>query len=219
MKAVRPVIELKNVSLQSGEFQLKNLSLDIKTGEYAIVTGQSGCGKTTLMEGICGLRPLCTGEIWLQGRNVSRSSPAERGIGFVPQDAALFDSMRVREQIGFALKLRKATEMEITTRVQQLAEQMNIVGLLDRLPVGLSGGEQKRVALARALCAEPKILCLDEPLSALDDDTRYEMIELLKSLKGDYTVLHITHSRHEVEQLATHCLLLEQGAIRSVSIT
>ncbi|MDC0307976.1 MAG: ATP-binding cassette domain-containing protein [Planctomycetaceae bacterium] len=218
LKAVCPVIELKNVSLQSGEFHLENLSLCIETGEYAVVTGQSGCGKTTLMEGICGLRPLSKGEIWLQGHNVSHSSPAERGIGFVPQDAALFDSMTVRDQIGFALKLRKSDKDEIASRVLGLAEQMNIAGLLDRQALGLSGGEQKRVALARALCAEPEILCLDEPLSALDDDTRYEMIELLKSLKGDYTVLHITHNRHEVEQLASHCLLLEQGAIRRLPV-
>lgn len=216
VKADCPVIELKNVCLQSGAFHLQNLSLCVETGEYAVVTGQSGCGKTTLMEGICGLRPLRSGEIWLQGRNVSHSSPADRGIGFVPQDAALFDSMTVREQIGFALKLRKSAVDEIARRVQQLAVQMNIVGLLDRQPAGLSGGEQKRIALARALSAEPEILCLDEPLSALDDDTRYELIELLKSLKGRYTVLHITHNRHEVEQLATQCLRLDQGVIRTV---
>jgi len=210
------VIELKKVALQSGEFLLQNLSLSVKSGEYAVLTGQSGGGKTTLMEGICGLRPLRAGEIWLHGQDVSSFSPAARGIGFVPQDAALFEGMAVREQIGFALKLRKSSDAEIVKRVQLLAEQMGIEGLLDRKPLGLSGGEQKRVALARALSAEPKILCLDEPLSALDDETRYEMIELLKNLKGQYTVLHITHNRHEVDQLATQCLRLDQGVLTEV---
>ena len=210
------MIQLKQVSLQSGIFRLNQISVQIPTGEYAVLTGKSGSGKTTLLEGLCGLRPLLDGEIWLHDQNASDWTPAERGIGFVPQDAALFESMTVREQIGFAMKLQHRSQEEILQRTTELAQQMNISDLLDRKPVGLSGGEQKRVALSRALSAEPKILCLDEPLSALDDETRCEIVELLKTLKGTYTVLHITHNRHEVEELADRCLLLEDGTLRTV---
>lgn len=210
------MIELKNVSVNSGEFSLKQISIQIPGGEYAVLTGKSGCGKTTLLEGLCGLRPLLDGEIWLHGEDASDWAPAQRGIGFVPQDAALFDGMTVREQIGFAMKLKHRTDAVISNRTEELAEQMHISDLLERKPRGLSGGEQKRVALARALSAEPKILCLDEPLSALDDETRHEIVELLKTLKGQYTVLHITHNRQEVEQLADCCLLLEDGRLSTV---
>ncbi|MBD3675803.1 MAG: ABC transporter ATP-binding protein [Planctomycetaceae bacterium] len=210
------MIELKNVSLQSGQFHLKNLSVRIEKGEYAVLIGKSGSGKTTLLEGLCGLRSLIDGEIWLCGQNASSWPPAQRGIGFVPQDAALFDSMTVREQIGFAMELKFRPPQEIADRTQYLAERMKITELLDRNPKGLSGGEQKRVALARALSAEPKILCFDEPLSALDEETSHDMIELLKSLKGEYTVLHITHNRYEVELLADRCLLLQDGILKRV---
>jgi ABC-type sugar transport system ATPase subunit len=165
------------------------------------------------------LRQVTAGRIWLGEREVTGLKPSERGIGFVPQDGALFETMSVREHLGFALLIRKQNRPAIEQRVAELAELLGIETLLDRMPEGLSGGERQRVALGRALAARPGILCLDEPLSALDEATRDEMYVLLESVreKTGVTTLHITHNRGEAIRLADVVLLLENGTIRSLS--
>ncbi len=181
--------------------------------------GRTGVGKTTLLESLCGLRQVTAGRIWLADREVTHLKPAERGIGFVPQDGALFETMSVREHLGFSLLIRKVKRPAIEARVTELAELLAIEKLLDRMPDGLSGGERQRVALGRALAAHPSILCMDEPLSALDEETRDEMYVLLESIRGKagVTTLHITHNRAEAVRLADVVLLLENGTIRSLS--
>ena len=130
--------------------------------------------------------------------------PGERDVGYVPQDGALFPHLSVARQLAFALVLRKAKPKQIEERVEELAERLGVSHLLDRMPDALSGGERQRVALGRALSIRPRYLCLDEPLSALDDETHDEIYELLvQTVKGTgVTVLHITHNKREVEHLA-----------------
>ena len=181
--------------------------------------GRTGSGKTTILETICGLNTVSSGRVLLMGRDVTRLKPAERSIGFVPQEGALFVGMTVREQIGFALTIRKRPRQEIARRVNALAELLGLKQILDRNPDGLSGGETQRVALGRALAADPKILCLDEPLSALDEATREETYDLLKSVR-DYTgvtALHITHSRTEASRMGDVVFRIHEGAVQPVS--
>ena len=146
---------------------------------------------------------------------ISDQPPARRGIGYVPQDGALFPTMTVGEQIGFAPRLRGVGQKEIDSRVGKLAEQLGIKHLLDRRPEGLSGGERQRVALGRALSAQPRVLLLDEPLSAVDEDTRDEISGLLKRVQQEFslTALHITHSRAEARQLADLMFRIDDGVV------
>lgn len=213
------MIRVENLSLRAGHFRLDSISFEIPAGRYGVLMGRTGVGKTTLLESLCGLRQVTAGRIWLADREVTHLKPAERGIGFVPQDGALFETMSVREHLGFSLRIRKAKRPAIKARVTELAELLAIEKLLDRMPDGLSGGERQRVALGRALAAHPSILCMDEPLSALDEETRDEMYVLLESIRGKagVTTLHITHNRAEAVRLADVVLLLENGTIRSLS--
>ena len=210
------MIRLENLSLRNGSFELDDLCATIPAGSYGILMGRTGCGKTTLLEAICGLRPqVIGGNIWLNNQDVTRLKPAERGIGYVPQDSALFETMTIFENVAFALRLRGWDEAGIKNRVHQLADLIAITPLLERKPFGLSGGEAKRVALARALASSPGVLCLDEPLSALDEETHTEICDLLTEIHReiDVTILHITHSRSEAQRLGETFLRMEDGRI------
>ena len=176
------MIAVEQLSVTVGDFSLKNVSFSLAAGEYGILMGRTGSGKTTLLESLCGLKSVQAGRILINGEDVTRLKPGARGIGFVPQEGALFHKMSVRDQIGFALQIRRQSESSISDRVQTLAESLGIVDLLERFPEGLSGGERQRVALGRALAARPSVLCLDEPFSALDEETRDDMYNLVRSV-------------------------------------
>ena len=211
------MIRLEHLRVRAGAFELRDISFEVRRGEHAFLMGRTGSGKTTLLEAICGLRRVLSGTVRLDGRDVTALSPAQRGIGLVPQDAALFSHLTVREQLGFALVIRQRPAGDIAARVQELSRWLALDHLLDRKPAGLSGGEIQRVALGRALSFKPAILCLDEPLSALDEDTRAEMGELLRRLREltGVTILHITHNRSEAERLGDRRLWLRDGRIEA----
>ncbi len=214
------MIELRNVTVQAGKFQLRNLSIEVDAGQYAVLMGRTGIGKTTLIESICGLRKVVCGQVWIHGTDVTHYSPSDREIGYVPQDLALFPTLNVREHLAFALRLRRVSRERIVARVKELAETLGITHLLDRHVQGLSGGESQRVALGRALSFEPAILLLDEPLSALDDATRRETYALLKKVQkaSQVTTLHITHNQEDVDVLADCCFRMEaNGMLVTVS--
>ena len=147
---------------------------------------------------------------------MTRARPAERGLGYVPQDAVLFPTMTVREHLSFGPRLHRWPAPVIDARVTELADLLGLAPLLHRKPRGLSGGESRRVALGRALAARPRLLCLDEPLVGLDEETRAEVMDVLRAIHaaGPVTVLHVTHSRVEALELANEVLLLEEGRIR-----
>lgn len=209
------MIAVENLALSVGAFALEGLSFEVASGQYAALMGRTGSGKSTILEAICGLRLVRAGRIWLLGLEVTHLKPAERGIGYVPQDLALFPTMTVREHLTFALRVRGWDRPAIDRRVDELAGLLGLGHLLLRKPHGLSGGESQRVALGRALAFHPRVLLLDEPLSALDDETRAEMYALLRSVQRQtgVTTLHVTHSLYEARQLADRVLLLEDGAV------
>ncbi len=214
------MISVKNLSLEVGEFALENVSFEIPSRSYCALMGKTGCGKTTILEAVCGLRPVDSGSISLMSREVTDLPPAERGIGFVPQDGALFSSMTVGQNLGFSLEVRCRPKGVVSERVKQLAELLGIAGLLDRRIQGLSGGEKQRVALGRALAFEPGILCLDEPLSALDDETKTGLVDLLARVREEtgVTTLHITHSLQEARSLCDMLLVMEGGEVRELPV-
>jgi len=204
------------VTIRAGGFALQGVSFEVPAGSYGVLMGKTGSGKTTILEALCGLREISAGRILLDGKDVTTLRPADRGIGYVPQDRALFQTMTVRQNLAFAPSIRRWSPAETDARVAELAELLRIVPLLDRLPAGLSGGEAQRVALGRALAAKPKILLLDEPLNALDDETWEGMIGLLGQIRKatGVTTLHVTHRREEARRLADKVFVLADGAVR-----
>jgi ABC-type sugar transport system ATPase subunit len=210
------VIAFEGVTNRAGDFALQGVSFEIPAGSYGVLMGKTGCGKTTILEGICGLREISGGRILLAGIDATALPPAVRGIGYVPQDRALFRTMTVRQNLSFAPSIRRWSPAEIDARVAELADLLRIAPLLDRLPGDLSGGEAQRVALGRALAAKPKILLLDEPLSALDDETWEGMIALLGELRKatGVTTLHVTHRREEARRLADRVFIFAGGEVR-----
>lgn len=209
------MIKLDAIKLKQGGFALENLTLEVPGGAYAALMGKSGCGKTTVLEIICGLRPVLAGKVYLGDRDVTHLKPAERGIGYVPQDRALFPTMKVRHQLAFSLQLRRRPVEEVAERVDELAQWLEIDHILDRMPDKLSGGESQRVALGRALASQPQLLCLDEPLSALDETLHDDMCSLLSKIHQEaaITILHVTHSRREAERLADQLWRFQDGQV------
>lgn len=213
------MIALEWVTVDSGGFCLRNVSFEIPTGGYGVLMGKTGSGKTTILEAICGLRTIAEGAVRLAGSDVTRLRPGDRGIGYVPQDRALFQTMTVRQNLSFAPSILGWTRDQIDARVDELSSLLRIAPLLGRSPAELSGGEAQRVALGRALAARPKILLLDEPLSALDDETWEGMIDLLGEVRKatGVTTLHVTHRREEARRLADRVLILADGAVRAAA--
>lgn len=211
------MIALDQVTVHAGTFSLAKVSFEIPTGSHTALMGRTGSGKTTLLEAICGLRPVSAGRIFVDGSEVTLAPPGQRGLGFVPQDGALFEHLTVRQHLSFALELRRWPLNRICQRVAELSHWLQLDPLLDRRPHGLSGGESQRVALGRALSFQPSVLCLDEPLSALDDETRSDICQVLADIRArtGITLLHITHNRSEAERLADRILVLTDGHIES----
>lgn len=213
------MISIQNMSIHSGEFRLTNVELTIPTGEYGVLMGETGCGKTTILEVVLGLRKTTAGKIILGDQDVTRLDPAVRGIGYVPQDGALFAGMTVREHLAFAMLIRRSSKKAIGERVDELAALLGLEHLLHRTPHGLSGGEAQRVALGRALSCRPQFLCLDEPLSALDSKTRLQMCDLLEDIRRteSVTTLHVTHNVDEAQRLADCLFCIQDGKIETLT--
>ncbi len=195
---------VENLSIRLGEFDLRDISFEVHEGEYFVLLGPTGTGKTVLIECIAGLHRPRTGRIILNGRDVTDLPPEERGIAYVPQDYALFPNLTAFENIAFGLRVRKLPDPKVRAKVYELAEWLGITYLLDRLPLTLSGGEKQRVALARALAVEPQILLLDEPLAAVDEQTRERLCRELKTIQRQTgaTFVHVSHNFEETLAVA-----------------
>ena len=209
------MIRVEQITIRTGKFELRDVSFDVPAGCYGALIGRTGTGKTTLLEAIIGLKPIQSGRILIGEQDVTAERPAARGIGYVPQDSALFSTMNVYEHLAFALDIRHVSKEKIVERVNELAGLLGIRHLLDRRPFGLSGGERQRVALGRALSFRPQVLLLDEPLSAVDEETREEMYSLLRRVQAEsgVTALHITHNPDEARALADAVFILKDGII------
>jgi molybdenum ABC transporter ATP-binding protein len=207
------MIEFRGVSLALGAFALRAVSLTVKKGDYYFIIGPSGAGKTVLMEAIAGLHLPDAGEILIEGRDVSRIPPEKRRIALVYQDYSLFPHMTVEENIGFGLQMQKRPKEEIRKRVSELLNTFGIEHLKDRFPGTMSGGEQQRTAIARALASEPEILLLDEPFAALDPVTRERLMTDILRIHEEQglTIVQVTHAREEILRMATRCAVIIDG--------
>ncbi len=215
------MIGLRGVEVAAGAFSVGPLDLDVPAGEYAVLLGPSGAGKTLVLEALAGVRRVRAGRLFVDGADVTRLPAERRRVGLVFQDGLLFPHLSVAANVAYGFHrgngertgwLRRPS----AERLAQLAEEVGITHLLKRRPQTLSGGERQRVALARALAARPRALLLDEPLSAVDVEAREELQEVLRSVcrREGLTVLHVTHDRAEAFALADTCALLVDGTLR-----
>jgi len=195
-------------------FCLQDISLEVARGDYYVLLGRSGAGKTQLLELICGLTPPDKGKIFLEGEEITRKRVQDRGIGLVFQDLALFPHFTVKDNIMFPLKIMKLPLKERVEMVQRAAGAMNITDLLLRKPGNLSGGEKQRVALARTLVTEPRILLLDEPMASVDASLKDNIRRLLRRLnRNGQTIVHVTHDFGEAISLASRVGVMHNGRI------
>lgn len=198
---------------------LKDINLDINTGELIVFVGPSGCGKSTLLRMIAGLETITSGDFTIDGQRMNDMPPAQRGIGMVFQSYALYPHMTVRDNMAFALKLAKKTPQEIDEAIERVAEKLQLTAYLDRLPKALSGGQRQRVAIGRSIVRNPKVYLFDEPLSNLDAAlrvaTRIEIAQLKESMP-ESTMVYVTHDQVEAMTLATRIVVLANKGIAQV---
>lgn len=212
------MVAFKNVDFSIGSFSMHDINFTIEKGEYFVILGPSGNGKTQLLKLLAGLNKVKGGEIWVDGERKDHLPPEDRGIGFVFQDHVLFPHMSVYDNIAFSLNLKKMDRTEIKTKVESMAETLGISFLLDRSPVNLSGGEKQRTALARAMVMGPKVLIMDEPYAALDRNLAERLTLEARELhdKLQQTTVHVTHNQEEAITLADRLCVLEAGKIKMI---
>jgi len=206
------MIEIRDLEVSVGDFRIQVDKLRIERGDYLIIVGPTGAGKTILLETIAGFHRVKRGKIILNGRDITYLSPQERGVSMVYQDYMLFPHMTVEENIGYPLKIRK---MEWRRRVKELAEDLGIKHLLRRYPKTLSGGEKQRVALARAVIIEPELLLLDEPFSALDPNMRDSARKIVKDFIENLGIstIHVTHDFSDAWIMGNKMGVMRNGKI------
>ncbi len=208
------MLELKNISKDYGNFSLKDINLRISPGEYFILLGRSGAGKSILLELIAGLRSPDTGTIYLNGRNITGEKIQRRKTGMVFQDYAIFPHLTVFENIAYPLRIKHMHRDQISSEVNKMAENVNILHLLNRKTNDLSGGEKQRVAVARTLVTSPDIVLLDEPMASIDAPMRDDVRQLLRKINGmGITMLHVTHDYSEAVRLAHKVGVIHNGRI------
>lgn len=197
---------------------LKNISLEVRSGEILALLGESGCGKSSLLKAMLGLYPLAKGKIFFQGKEIQNLPSHKRGISVVFQDLRLFPHLNVGENVGFSLELQKVPQALRKKRVEELLKLVQLEGYSERRIDSLSGGQMQRVAIARALAMNENILFLDEPFSALDPNLRREMGDFLLELqrKENLTVVLVTHDQEEALRLAHRIALMKDGEILQV---
>jgi len=209
------MITIKELCVDLGGFQLNDITLDVQEGEYFIILGPTAAGKTILLETIAGIYPAKSGEIWLNSHDVTRVEPEKRGIGFVYQDHVLFPHLSVMNNITFGLRRRGMSRKQAKTEAEWAVELLGISYLLERKPDTLSGGEKQKVALARALVIKPQVMLLDEPLSALDPETKESVQRELREIHDrlKLTIIHVTHDFEEAVALGDRIAVIGNGRI------
>lgn len=212
------MLEIKNIQLRLGRFALNNIDLKINLGEYFVILGPSGSGKTVLLETIAGLYRPDSGNILYNKNDITLLPPEKRDIGFVYQDYELFPHMTVEDNIIFGLKIRGMNKKIILEKLYKLVSMLKIEHLLKRYPNKLSGGEKQRVALARAIIISPKILLLDELLSALDIMIKPTLQQEIKNIHKEFksTIIHVTHDIEEAIFLADRIGIMSDGNLLKV---
>jgi molybdate/tungstate transport system ATP-binding protein len=208
------MLKLEEINKKLGGFRLSDINLDIPEGEYFVLLGRSGSGKTQLLELIAGLNDPDSGNIWVDNEDVTKKKIQDRKIGLVFQDYAIFPNMTVFGNIAYSLHCRKTGKHEIHSLVSGIAEELNISHLLNRFTNNLSGGELQRVALARTLITAPKVLLLDEPLASIDASLKDDIKRIFRKLhRNGLTIVHVTHDYREAVSLATSVGVIHNGHI------
>ncbi len=212
-------VQLRGVSKRFDEVvAVDNVNLDIEKGEFFSLLGPSGCGKTTTLRMVAGFVAPSQGSIAVAGSEISQLPPEKRGVGIVFQNYAIFPHMNVYDNIAFGLKMRKVARAELDRRVRAVIDQVGLRGLERRYEREMSGGQKQRVALARVLVTEPKILLLDEPLSALDKKLREEMKYWIKDLQNELqiTTIYVTHDQGEALTMSDRIAVMNEGRVEQV---
>lgn len=213
-------IEFKNINKYYGDNQvLKNISLNVEKGQFVTLLGPSGCGKSTLLRCLSGLEEISSGQMIMDGKDITDLEPKDRNIGMVFQHYSLFPNMTVEENIAFGLKMKKKPKEEIAEKVKQAMEMVELTGKEKEYPDNLSGGQQQRVALARSIVQEPKVLLLDEPLSAIDAKLRKSLQNSIKQVHKalGLTSIFVTHDQDEAMVMSDTIHLFHEGKIEQSS--
>jgi sulfate transport system ATP-binding protein len=213
-------ISVSNAHKRFGDFvALDDVSIDVPTGSLTALLGPSGSGKSTLLRIIAGLERADAGVVRINGDDMTRCAPRDRGVGFVFQHYAAFKHMTVYDNVAFGLKVRKAPRAEIRERVEQLLELVQLQGLAKRYPAQLSGGQRQRMGLARALAVDPSVLLLDEPFGALDARVRQELRAWLRRLHDEThtTTVIVTHDQEEAMEVADSVVVMNRGRVEQVA--
>ncbi|MBI5944065.1 MAG: ABC transporter ATP-binding protein [Chloroflexi bacterium] len=212
-------LSLKNVSKHFGDFTAVNdFNLDVNKGEFVSFLGPSGCGKTTTLRMIAGFEIPSTGQITINGADITNKAPSQRNVGMVFQSYALFPNMTVAQNIGFGLRIRKEKEADVVDRVKEMLAIINLEKKADSYPYQLSGGQMQRVALGRALAIRPEVLLLDEPLSALDAKIRIALRAEIRGIqqKLGITAIYVTHDQEEALSLSDRIVVMREGEMDQV---
>ncbi|NQT52920.1 ABC transporter ATP-binding protein [bacterium] len=209
------MIRSDDLTVRVGSFQLRGVSLEVARGQYAVLLGPTGCGKTVLLETLVGINRTERGSVWLDDTDVTDVPPERRGIGFVYQRSMLFPHLSVRHNVAYGLRYHGVARAHAAARVNEVAELVGIQPLLDRTVEALSGGETQKVALARALAIRPRVLLLDEPLGALDPVSKEALAGELRHLHREtgMTILHVTHDQQTARMLGRSIGVLEDGRL------
>ena len=214
-------LEIKNLckKFEDSKDAVDNVSFDVYDGEFLSILGPSGCGKTTILRLLIGLISPTSGEILKDGVDITKRKPAERGMGIVFQNYALFENMTVLGNIEYALKINKATKSSARETAMHFIEKMGLMEHINKKPAKLSGGQQQRVAIARTLALHPDIILFDEPMSALDVATRLALREELKSLQQEYktTMIYITHDQEEAFALSDRIMVMDKSVLVQIA--
>ncbi|MBY5553606.1 sn-glycerol-3-phosphate ABC transporter ATP-binding protein UgpC [Rhizobium leguminosarum] len=212
-------LELRQINKNYGAYHaLRGIELSVAQGEFIVMVGPSGCGKSTLLKTIAGLEEISSGQILINGRDVSKQEPGDRGIAMVFQSYALYPHMTVAENMGFGLRMAKRPKAEIEAAVARAAKILRITDQLEKRPKQLSGGQRQRVAIGRAITRSPDVFLFDEPLSNLDAALRTQMRVELSSLHAELgaTMVYVTHDQVEAMTMASRIVVLNQGVIEQV---
>src|SRR6266542_1793772 len=212
-------LTLSHISKQYGDtYAVEDFSLDIDKGEFVSFLGPSGCGKTTTLRMVAGFEIPTSGKITLDGADITNKAPNQRHVGMVFQSYALFPNMTVSQNIGFGLRVRKASEAEIKDRVKEMVSLVNLEKHADKYPFQLSGGQQQRVSLARALAIRPNVLLLDEPLSALDAKIRVSLRAQIRDIQKrlGITAIFVTHDQEEALSISDRVVVMYEGNVEQV---
>lgn len=214
-------LEIKNLIMKYGDkIVLDNISFNVHNGEFISILGPSGCGKTTLLRILIGLVNPTSGQILKDKEDITHKHPSQRNMGIVFQNYALFENMTVLENVEYSLKIKKEHKRNSKERALSMIEHMGLTEYINRKPSNLSGGQQQRVAIARTMVLNPEIILFDEPMSALDVETRLGLRKLIKSIQKDFgtTMIYITHDQEEAFAMSERILVMDVARVSQIDI-